>query len=151
MALGIKVDLISTVSQGDSGGVVRTEPIGYVPTRKRLEDNAIVSFAGRAAEILLLGDASSGAQHDLEAATRCVAAIHGSLGLGASVLHRAPATDTARLLSNPDFSGLIEAELRILDARCTVILTSRLAALRLIAGELQAQRVLTGDDLQRLI
>jgi cell division protease FtsH len=150
MALGIKVDLISTVSQGSLGGVVITETVGRVATRQRLEDDAVVSLAGRTAEILVFGDASAGSQRDLEAATRCVAAVHGSLGLGASLLHRAAPAETARLLGDPDFCDLLEAELRILDARCMVLLTSHLQQIRTVAQALQEHRVLTGDALQAM-
>lgn len=150
MALGIKVDLISTVSQGSRGGVVITESVGRVATRQRLEDNAVVSLAGRTAEILVFGDASAGSQRDLEAATQCVAAVHGSLGLGANLLHRAAPTETTRLLGDPDFCDLLEAELRILDARCVVLLTSHLQQIRTIAQTLREHRVLAGDALQAL-
>ncbi|CAD5295115.1 Peptidase family M41 [Bosea sp. 62] len=151
MALGIKVDLISTVSQGSLGGVVITESAGRVATRQRLEDSAVVSLAGRAAETVVFGDASAGSQRDLEAATQCVAAVHGSLGLGSSILHRAAPSETSRLLADPDFCDLLEAELRILDARCVVLLTNHLQQIRTIAQALQEHRVLTGDALQALL
>jgi hypothetical protein len=149
--LGRKVDHISTISQAGRGGIVLMEGVGNAATLRRLEEQAIIALAGRNAEIMLLGEACSGAHTDLEAATHYIAALHGSFGLGASLLHRAPATATAALLADPEFRRLVEAELQILDARCAELLASHRDALRVIADRLMQNRVLSGDELADLV
>lgn len=150
LALGRHVDHASTVQIGDRGGGVLTDGIGVIGTRQRLEDQVVIALAGRAAEILILGEGSSGSHKDLAAATAFACCIHGSLGLGATVLQRAPLADATRALADPKFRDLIEAELRILDARCVVLLTSHRTQLEAIAEALVQRRALTGAELSKL-
>lgn len=149
LALGRQVDHASTVAVGARGGSVLTEGVG-IGTRQRLEDQVVIMLAGRAAEILALGDGSSGCQLDLALATTYACAIHGSFGLGATLIHRAPANDPARSLTDPAFRDVIEAQLRTLDERCTKLLSSHRSQLDAIARELERKRTLTGDELRNL-
>ncbi|CAH1690575.1 Cell division protein FtsH [Hyphomicrobiales bacterium] len=149
-ALGRRVDHASTISMGTRGGGILTDGVGAIGTRQRLEDQIVIMLAGRAAEILMLGDGSSGCHVDLALATTYACGIHGSFGLGASLLHRAPAHDTARSLSDPQFRDLIEAELRQLDERCVKLLSDHMPQLEAIAGALERKRALTGEELGRL-
>lgn len=150
LALGRNVDHASTVSIGTRGGGILTEGVGAIGTRDRLEEQVIIMLAGRAAEVLMLGGGSSGCHIDLALATTYACAIHGSFGLGATLLQRAPVKDTTRSLNDPRFRDLIEAELRILDERCTKLLSAHLPQLAAIAGALERKRVLTGDELRQL-
>lgn len=150
LALGRQVDHASTVAIGTRGGGVQTDGVGAIGTRQRLEDHVVIMLAGRAAEILMLGEGSSGCRVDLALATAYACAIHGSFGLGATLLHRAPANDPARCLTDPRFRDLIEAELRILDQRCARLLSAHLPRLEAIASALERKRALTGDELRQL-
>ncbi|MDR6827686.1 Cdc6-like AAA superfamily ATPase [Bosea sp. BE271] len=150
LALGRQVDHASTVPVGARGGGILTDGVGAIGTRQRLEDQVVIMLAGRAAEILLLGEGSSGCHVDLALATSYACAIHGSFGLGDSLLHRGPASDPARLLADPRFREQIEAELRILDQRCTKLLAAHRPKLEAIAGALEKKRALTGDELRKL-
>lgn len=150
-ALGRKVDHLSTIERGTTGGGVLTDGAGRIATRERLEEQCVIALAGRSAEILLLGDASSGSQRDLEIATGFICAIHGSLGLGESLSHRAASTHALSLMADQDFRRLVEEQLRILDTRCTAILTSHLPQLQAVAEALQAKRVMTGDEFLALV
>lgn len=149
LALGRQVDHASTVAVGARGGGVLTEGVG-IGTRQRLEDQVVIMLAGRAAEVLALGDGSSGCQMDLALATTYACAIHGSFGLGATLIHRAPANDPARSLTDPAFRDVIEAQLRTLNERCTKLLSSHRSQLDAIARELERKRTLTGDELRKL-
>lgn len=151
MALGRRVDHASTVSVGKRGGGVLAESIGNIGTRARIEDQVIILLAGRAAETIVLGEASSGSHTDLEAATNLVCSIHGSLGLGASIAQRAPAAEASNALIDRNFRELVEAELKALDERCRAILSHRLQEIRAIADALYEKRALTGDELRKLV
>lgn len=150
LALGRHVDHASMVSIGVRAGGVLTEGVGGIGTRQRLEDHVVIMLAGRAAEILLLGEGSSGCHVDLALATTYTCAIHGSFGLGASLLHRAPSSDPARMLADPRFRQQIEDELHILDERCTKLLTNHQHRLLAIADALEQKRALSGNELREL-
>lgn len=150
LALGRHVDHASTVSIGVRGGGVLTDGVGGIGTRQRLEDQVVIMLAGRAAEILMLGEGSSGCHVDLALATTYACAIHGSFGLGATLLQRAPANDAARALADPGFREQIEAELHILDERCMKLLSDHRRQLMAIADALEQRRTLSGDELRKL-
>lgn len=150
LALGRNVDHASTVSIGSRRGGILTDGVGAIGTRQRLEDQVVIMLAGRAAEILLLGNGSSGCQLDLALATTYICGIHGSFGLGSTLLHRAPANDTMRALADPRFGDRVEAELRILDERCMKLLTAHQRQLNVISAALERKRTLTGDELRAL-
>lgn len=150
-AVGRHVEHITTIRQADGLGSASIERPGRAATRSRLEDHAIISLAGRNAEILVLGEACDGSRADLHEASRVVAAIHGSLGLGASLLCRAPETAPLKLFEDPLFRDLAEAELRILDARCMVILTRHQEQLRALAEALRERRALSADEFLKIV
>jgi SpoVK/Ycf46/Vps4 family AAA+-type ATPase len=150
-ALGKHVEHLTTIRQADGLGSASIELPGRAATRKRLEDHVIIGLAGRNAELLLLGEPCDGARTDLHAANVIVAAIHGSLGLGSSLLHRAATSEALKLLDDPHFRDLVEAELRILDARCMVILTTRQDQLRAVAEALCERRALSGEEFMELV
>lgn len=151
MALGRRVEHASTVSVGKRGGGVLAEAIGNIGTRTRIEDQVVILLAGRAAETLVLGEGSSGSHADLEAATNLVCSIHGSLGLGADIVQRAPIGDARDGLIDRSFRELVETELRTLDARCRDLLTKHLPQLQAIADALFERRALGCDELRKLI
>lgn len=150
LALGRQVDHASTVAIGPRGGGILTDGVGGIGTRQRLEEQIVIMLAGRAAEILVLGEGSSGCHVDLALATTYACAIHGSFSLGATLLQRAPANDATRPLVDPAFRKRIEAELRILDERCTKLLSDHRRELLAIAGALEQRRTLSGDELRKL-
>ncbi|KUL97304.1 hypothetical protein DK26_01115 [Bosea sp. WAO] len=150
LALGRHVDHASTVSTGVRAGGILTDGVGGIGTRQRLDDQVVIMLAGRAAEILMLGEGSSGCHVDLALATTYACAIHGSFGLGAALLQRAPANDAARALADPRFREQIEAELHILDERCMKLLSDHRRQLMDIADALEQRRTLSGDELRKL-
>ena len=74
---------LSLVQTGDIQGYVQP---AIAPTSQQrigdLEARVLPMLMGRAAEDVLLGEASAGAVSDLEAATQILAAVEGGLGLG---------------------------------------------------------------------
>lgn len=111
----------------------------------------MINLAGRNAEILLLGEGCDGAGIDLQRATMLASAIQASFGLGSSLVHRSELMATPGLLDDPQFRDLIEAELRILDARCIVLLTNHQETLKAVADALQTQRALSADEFLRIV
>ncbi len=150
LALGRQVNHASTVAIGTRNGGVLMGSIGTIGTRQRLEDHIVIALAGRAAEILTFGEGSSGCHADLEVATTFASAIHGSLGLGNSIVQRATVADATRSLADPIFRELIETELRTLDSRAMQLLMDHRRALDAIAKALEHKRALTGDELRAL-
>lgn len=151
LTFGREVDHVTTLVQGSHRPMTLMEGPGPVATRRRLEEQSVIFLAGRCAEILLLGEASIGAHKDLAAVTSYVAAIHGSFGLGDSLVHRIAHTDVSALLVDPSFRKTIGNDLHSLEARCLELLSARLAQVRAVAEALQAKRVLTGEELAALV
>lgn len=151
LALGRRVQQLTTVKKGAIGGGALIAGGGRIATRERLEDDVIIALGGRASEILLQGHASSGAEKDLEAATGFICEIHGSLGFGQTIAQRAPSSRAMTLMTDPTFRDLVESELRKLDARCMALLTARLHELQQLAEALQSKRALSGEEITTLV
>lgn len=143
--LGRQVHHITTIRRGDQLGSSTTEQLSKAATRTQLEEHIITSLAGRNAEILVLGQACDGAEADLHSATLTAAAVHGSYGLGVSITHRATASSAHLLLNDQHFRDLIEAELRILDARSMTLMVTHQNKVMAVAEALRERRVLNAD------
>lgn len=149
--LGRGIEYVSTLADGERGGTVKLNAHSRVATRRQLESQAVINLAGRNAEIILLGEASSGAHLDLAVATQLLIALHGSFGLGESLFHRAPATDIVALSSDPELRRIVEADLQRFDAQCAKLLSEHNQQLVAIADALVTRRVLSGQELTALM
>ncbi len=143
--LGRQVHHITTIRRGDQLGSSTTEHLSKTATRVQLDEHIITSLAGRNAEILVLGQSCDGAEADLYSATLTAAAVHGSYGLGASITHRATASSAHQLLDDQHFRDLIEAELRILDARSMTLMVTHQDKVVNVAEALRERRALNAD------
>ncbi len=111
------VHRISVLTRGRGGGIarVRAAADGVVRTADELYGELVVTMAGRAAELLVLSSASTGAEDDLEAATGLASDIVGRYGMSERIGPR-------RLLGNDvdtflgGSSGLADLAPRALDA-----------------------------------
>jgi ATP-dependent Zn protease len=144
--LGRPVHHITTVRRGDQLGSSTIEPVGKAATRVQLDEHIITSLAGRNAEIVILGEACYGSEADLCSATLTAAAVHGAYGLGASITHRARASSAHQLLDDAHFRDLIEAELRILDARSMTLVVTHQDKVLAVAEALRQRRALNADQ-----
>jgi len=149
--LGRGIEYVSTLSEGERGGAIKLTAHSRVATRRQLESQAVINLAGRNAEIILLGEASSGAHLDLAVATQLLVALHGSFGLGKTLFHRAPATDLVALTSDPELRRIVEADLQRFDAQCAELLSEHRRLLVAIADALVKRRVLSGPELTALM
>ncbi|WP_316311598.1 hypothetical protein, partial [Clavibacter michiganensis] len=116
-----------------------------------LESDIAISLAGRTAEQLILGTASTGSDADLAIATQTLAALHGSFGLGASLTRRIDPQYAMQLLSDSTFRELIETELRKIEGRTFRILNSRRFQLCAVADALRSKRVLGADEFAEFV
>lgn len=142
------------VSIHDRGGTLDIESnLAGTATLARLKDEMAVLLAGRAAERLVLGEASIGsgmlATSDLGRATSLACAIETRCGMGQfGSVYIETANDFANI---PELLNAVRKQLDEAEARATEILTERMAALRAVADELERRGYLAGDDIERII
>lgn len=148
---GRRVELVSVLRNGPAGARAVFAGLKDGATREDLENDVAISLAGLVAERLVLGSASTGSHADLAVATRMLAALHGSFGLGASLARRIAPDRAEELLDERAFREIIEAELRKIEGRCAEILTVRLVQLRAVAEALRAKRVLGAPEFAELV
>ncbi|TDT92486.1 ATP-dependent Zn protease [Azorhizobium sp. AG788] len=114
-------------------------------------------LAGRAAEQEIVGDVSAGGggpeNSDLGQATRLIAALEGSLGLGAGghLTWWAEADATQRLLLHPRISVAVEKTLAELHADTVRIIRQHRETVIKVANELLKRQRLSGSELTDLI
>ena len=163
-----RVAKISIIPRGVAAlGYTQQQPTEdrYLLTQAELLDRLDVLLGGRAAEALVFGDVSTGAQDDLQRATslaRDMITRYGmseALGLG---VYEAPrplvfldVPGAAAREYSEDTAQAIDAEVRALLAaaheRVRGTLTERRAALEAIAGALLEREVIDRDELGRLV
>jgi hypothetical protein len=147
---------VSVIERDGAGGATRTKGFstGTAP-RADLERYAIVSLAGRAMDELS-GTATTGAggteDSDLGLATRVVAALHASWGLGGSLLHRAVPEEAVEVLNgDPEFRHKVEQDLDRLYARAVSVVRENHSAIEVVARRLVERRFLDGDEFRELL
>lgn len=148
--LNKRVSYVSTVPGSGYGGASLIEMTGPIATRCDLEDQVAISLAGRNAERLILGEASSGSHSDLRLATWLLAAMHGSFAMGDTLVQQAPIDSSPSLLADPEFRSLVEVDMRRIDERCAQLLVSNVDALKRIIANLLEHRVLAEDQVLKL-
>lgn len=151
-----EVDMVSLV--GPQGGFVRTRTTGLVAeTEAYFASSLVVLMAGRAAELLLLGNAGAGsggtAASDLAMATQTAVAMEISFGFGAEhpLLYRPGETQPGLLHYNRHLADRVHARLEAAQETATAIVAAHRDLLLDLAGRLNRERVLEGPSLQSLI
>ena len=141
---GLKVREISIgrASGGDSpfGGTAWIDlGMAWLGTWTEIEAAVRVLLGGRAAEMVLFGNASAGAAEDLERATGVVVRALSSAGLGDTLFSQPASTPTADLI------GVVETHLQRLHAEVESQLRMERSVLIDLAIRLQQSRHLKGD------
>src|SRR5947209_2012766 len=158
-----RVGKLSIVARGHAGGFTWYVPEGdqLSVTRNQLIDRIAAMLGGRAAEEIVTGEASSGAQSDLEQAgtlaRRMVADFGMSAKLGPYIVK--PFSNgyqgemgvgySERVAS--DIDEEVQATLREAEERATAVLTANRATLDQLAHALMEQESLEGDALDDLL
>lgn len=103
---------------GALGAVSYSDPANrYVITRAEVYDRIAILFGGREAELLIAGDLSLGAAHDLEQATNMARAAIESYGMSDNVVVRDFATDRDNPLSEQTRASVDEAIHTLLESQ----------------------------------
>jgi cell division protease FtsH len=152
-----QVKFVSIAGRNGSGGVTRLDmgPANLV-TRHWIEQRVVILLSGRAAEIVLLGDASSGAGgregSDLATATRLLAAMTLSFGLGDDqLIYLADADEAHRELRDPNTRRLIDEAMRRLQARALEIIDLHRTQVEAIAQALFERRFLSSQEVKEIL
>jgi ATP-dependent Zn protease len=157
IALGIDevvaADVIETAHSFGRTVMRRREGI---ETRTIIENRVTAQLGGRAAEALLFdGDCSANSggdgSSDLAIATRSIAALHFSAGLGGNLAYLGDERAAAEMMRlDARLRAAVNAELVRLHDRAIEILRRERAALDAIAQALAERRHLAGDEIRRL-
>jgi len=144
-ALGRKLLSVSIVQKGCMGGVTIFAAEPPVLTRPDLERQVKTALAGRAADILFSGEATTGAASDLRQATAIITAIHASFGLGDTLLSRAPWERAEEALTlDPELRLVVALELERLMQETLTLVSKRELEVRALAEALIEQRCVMG-------
>ncbi|WP_210162207.1 AAA family ATPase [Methylopila sp. M107] len=150
--VGIEVPSLSLVEMGTSLGRA-VFSYGEAPlTRQELERHVVAGLAGRAADELFNGGAAANAIKDLLIATRMIASIHTTYGLGEKLASPGAIDKPESLLAHdPALKILVEADLQRLLARSRDLVASCEPTIRALAARLILARVLGPADIDAAI
>ena len=136
---------VSVVASEDTGGFTLIDWDGRVPTREAVEKAVVQTLGGRAAEEVVLGAAGTGSGgyegSDLAVATRLIAQMHLSMGLGATLLFRAEVEGATNLVAlDNKVAAIVEADLQRLYAQALEMVGKHKALIEATAEELLERR-----------
>ncbi len=131
----------------------------YLYTIEQMNDQMVALFGGRAAEDLIFGQISTGAQNDLERITKMAYSMVTIYGMNNKVgnvsYHDAQQEYATTKPYSEETAKLIDEEVRTLIAteyeRTKALLSKHMDSLKALAEELLKKEVLYKDDLERLI
>lgn len=131
----------------------------YLYTTEQMNDQMVALFGGRAAEELIFGRISTGAQNDLERITKMAYSIVSVYGMNTKVgnvsFHDTNQEYPSQRPYSEETAKIIDEEVRELISgqyqRTKDLLAEHIDHLKLLAEELLKKEVLYKDDLERLI
>ncbi|VWL85821.1 ATP-dependent zinc metalloprotease FtsH [Oceanivirga miroungae] len=152
-----KVHKLTIIPRGNAGGYMMPLPKDemYVSKNKILEE-IMVSFGGRVAEELVMGDISTGASSDIENATRRAEAYvryYGMSSLGP--INMVDSQESYKNIISSETNREIDLEVRkILKERYEMtveLMKQNLEALDRIASLVRAKETITGQEVRALV
>lgn len=131
----------------------------YLYTTEQMNDQMVALFGGRAAEELIFGRVSTGAQNDLERVTKMAYSMISLYGMNTKVgnvsFHDGQQEYPTGKPYSEETAKIIDEEARYhIESqynRAKELLTEHIDALKILAEELLKKEVLFKDDLERLI
>lgn len=131
----------------------------YLYTMDQLQDQIVALFGGRAAEEIIFGKVSTGAQNDLERITKMVYSMVTIYGMNDKIGNISFHDNNQEYATTKPYSDetakMIDEEVRIMIAdqyvRTKELLQKHIQHLNALAEELLKKEVLYKDDLERLI
>ncbi|WLA64918.1 AAA family ATPase [Bradyrhizobium diazoefficiens] len=126
-----------------------------LPTRGTIEDRVVVLLAGRSAERAILGSECAGGggeeTSDVAIATRDIASLHMSWGLGPSAIYLAsPSEALENLKLDYALRARVDADLTRLQKRADALVARHRKAVLAVAEALRARRYLAGYVVQEI-
>lgn len=151
-----RVESVTVVASGPYAGLTRSRIRGRTNFRRRdLDDYVVTLLAGRAADALWGGVHSGAAGQpgsDLAAATRLVAAAHASYGLGDDLVWLGSEDDAMQMVRlDAGFRRRVGADLAVLQSRADALVRENAETIDALAGRLVRMRVLSGDEVRRIV
>ncbi|HET89810.1 MAG TPA: ATP-dependent metallopeptidase FtsH/Yme1/Tma family protein [Chloroflexi bacterium] len=160
-----KVSVIPTAKGALGYTMQMPEEDQYLLGQQELEERMTVMLGGRAAELLVFGEPSTGAANDLQRVTDLARRMVTEFGMTDSlgpVRYAAPAGSgylqtqiNLRQELSPETATLIDQETRHLvetaQQRATDLLRTHRAALDEVARVLQVREVINGDEIRRIV
>ncbi|MEY9524052.1 cell division protease FtsH [Bradyrhizobium japonicum] len=145
-----------SVAESAGRTLIANETDGDLMTRDTVERRAVVLFAGRTAERILIGDASVGAggddDSDLAQATQLIAALHASAGLGDTLTYTASFKDALTAVRiDPALRSKVEQHLQILQTRADNLIRQHRDEILAVADRLRIRRQLSGEEIRRIV
>ena len=148
-----EVTILKRAGSGGSmvGRIVKRE----VMTRSDIENMVLVSLAGRAQDSLS-GEPHTGAggeaHSDLGTATAYVLLSHTTFGLGGTLTYVAGKEDAwDQMRRDPGLRDRVEKDLKAMYAKAETFVRTHQAPIEAIARRLVIDRILSGDEVRRLI
>ena len=161
-----KVQKVTIIPRGNAGGynLMTPKEETYFQTKSQLEASITGYMGGRVAEEIFFGDVSSGAQNDIEQATRLARMMVTELGMSELGPIKYSSGQDAVFLGrdysqiNNDHSGQIAFEIdqqvrKIIDEcykECTKIITENKDKLEIIANALLEYETLANEQIEAL-
>ncbi|MGV3575225.1 MAG: AAA family ATPase [Devosia sp.] len=140
--LGHKVESVSILRDGASGGRTISVPPTNIMTRGMIDDLVTIALAGRAADLVLGDGPNAGANGDLAMAADLLTKAQDEYGLGSDLVH----TSAARMRPGFGRETLGQELDRLLHRAKSIVLDDIDAAERLVE-QLVAEKMLTGLDI----
>ncbi|MBO7502756.1 MAG: AAA family ATPase, partial [Clostridia bacterium] len=161
-----KVDRISIVPAGSAGGYTAHRPeedYSYM-TRQQLFEQIVVALAGKAAEMIVFGDMTTGASSDLRTANTIAMNMVAKYGMSDAVGNMIMNTGSDEVFLGRDYghtravseelSSLVDREVKkLIDsayAKVMELLTENRGKLELVATVLLEKERLEADDFEKL-
>jgi hypothetical protein len=151
------VRAVSIVQRGDAAGsTVTRRLLGASPTKADIELDVVTTLAGRAAEMVILGEASVGSggspDSDLGIATLQLTSMLTSYGLGPNLIFLADAQDALELLRyDPELRATVSRTLAGLHERTVIAVRQHRGAIEAVADALVRRRHLSGDAFAEIV
>jgi ATP-dependent Zn protease len=129
-------------------------PDTYLPTRQHVEERAIVTLCGRAAEEIVIGSVCANAggdeQSDLALATRLVCNLFSSLGMMGSLVYLGTENMPHFLRQDASLRRKVDDHLGVLYNRAIDLLRCHRSLVVQLATQLRDRRHLTGDEIKTM-
>lgn len=143
LRLGHKLERVTILPEGRSGGQTQTHLPTIIPNRVVIEEIVMIGLGGRAADIAIGTGPNAGAQNDLARATELLLDARLNQGLGEALVSHAPVPTRI----HPSLLNEIDRELQTLLAKTIAILEADRDVVLTLTERLLKERILTGDEI----